>query len=288
MKKILLYQYAIAFSLLLLGCKKEVQDPHPIVDVIFTTNIDGYSVKFDNTTKGGVSYKWDFGDGATSTEQSPTHTYAAKGKFVPTLYVTTSSGEIVEGSTVLRISKTSPVKLNDNSFADWANVNTVTFTSGNTTNPIRFAKFDYDATSVYFYVESKRTIANNDILDIYIDTDGLPSGYDLSGYFPGAGVDALIEGQLLAGSDSWGDFMYYKGPGWNWDVVSVAGVYTIGTLKEEGGLMKFEGKLDRTKIKGLTGTAMKLGIVFNKNDWSAEVGYLPDVGSPAISIDMSE
>ena len=286
--KLIIVHCAVAALLLVMGCKKEVQDPHPAVDVIFTTTIDGYAVTFNNTTQGDNSYKWDFGDGQTSTEKSPTHTYASKGKFVPTLYVTTASGQVVEGSAVLRISKTSPVKLDDNSFTDWANVNTVTYTSANAANPIRFAKFDYDATSVYFYVESKRTIADNDILDIYIDADGLPTGYDLSGYFPGAGVDALVEGQLLAGADSWGDFMYYKGPGWTWDVVSVPGVYTIGTLKEEGGLMKFEGKLDRTKIKGLMGTSMKLGIIFNKSDWSAEVGYLPDAGSPAIVIDMSE
>lgn len=275
---------------LLFGCKKEVQDPHPAIDVIYTVAIDGFDVTFNNTTEGGTSYQWDFGDGATSTEKSPTHTYANKGKFVVTLSVTAANGKVEEGSTVVHIAKTSPVKLDDNSFADWDDVSTVVWESQDPSNPLQMAKFDYDATSVYFYVESKRTLADDDILDIYLDTDGQPTGYDLSGYFPGAGIEALIEGQVLDPTDPWADFFYYSGDGssWDWSDASIPGAYVIGTLKQEGGLLKFEGKFDRTKIKKLTGKLMKLGFVFNKNDWSAEVGYLPDLNSPAITIDMSE
>lgn len=286
--KLFTYQWAIVFALLLFGCKKEVQDPHPLIDVVFTTTIDGYDVTFNNTTQGGTSYKWDFGDGETSSDKSPTHTYASKGKFVPTLYVTTANGAVVEGSTVLRISKTSPVKLDDNSFADWADVSTIVFTSANQTNPIRSAKFDYDATAIYFYAEARSPVTINSILDIYIDADGLPSGYDLSDYFPGGGIDVLVEGQLLAGADSWSSIFYHGGgSGWNWNEVTISEAYKIGTVKEEGGLLKFEGKLDRTKLRGLTGTLAKLGIIFSDEGWS-EIGFLPDKGSPAIVIDMSE
>lgn len=282
---IVIFLAAMSFE----GCKKEVQDPHPEIDVNYTTEIDGYKVTFTNKTVGGVSYKWDFGDGAISTEQSPVHTYGSKGKFVPTLYVTTQSGKILEGSTVLRISKTSPVKLNDNSFDDWATVTKNNYTMTAAGNAVKKAKFDYDATSVYFYVEMQRKLADNDIFDMYLDTDGLPTGYDIAGYFTGAGIDALIEGQILGGADAWADVYYYKGPGWAWDgPMAITGAYQIGTVKEEGGLLKFEGKFDRTKLKGLTGTAMKLGFIVTKNDWSAEVGYLPDAHSPAVFIDMSE
>ena len=281
--------FAILAALFLFGCKKAVQYPHPEIDVVFTTTIDGYDVTFNNTTEGGVSYRWDFGDGKTSTEKSPTHTYEGKGKFVPTLYVTTSGGAVLEGSTVLRISKTSPVKLGDNSFEDWDDVSTAVFTSADESNAIRFAKFDYDATSVYFYVESRRTLADADILDIYIDADNAPSGYDLSYIFPGLGVEALIEGPIL---DRTTPVLFYYRPAATWDemwvVQSITGYIEMGTIKEEGGLLKFEGKLDRTKLRGLTGTSMKLGTIFNKNDWSEEVGYIPDSSSPGIVINMSE
>lgn len=282
--------YLIGLFILMAGCRKAVQDPHPALDVIYTVTIDGFDVTFNNTTEGGTAYDWDFGDGSTSTEKSPEHTYANKGKFVVTLSVTAANGKVEEGSTVIHIAKTSPVKLDDQSFDDWENVSTVVWNSQNPANPIRTAKFDYDATSVYFYVESKRTLDDNDILDVYIDADGQPTGYDLSGYFPGAGADALIEGQVLDPTAPWYDFFYYTGDGssWDWSDVSNAGAIVIGTLKQEGGLLKFEGKLDRAKIRKLTGKLMKLGIVFNKNDWSTEVGYLPDQNSPAITIDMSE
>ena len=39
----------------------------------------------DETTGGATSWKWDFGDGATSTEQHPMHAYAKPGEYVITL-----------------------------------------------------------------------------------------------------------------------------------------------------------------------------------------------------------
>ncbi len=38
-------------------------------------------VKFINKSENAVSYSWDFGDGETSTEENPTHTYAEKGEY---------------------------------------------------------------------------------------------------------------------------------------------------------------------------------------------------------------
>ncbi len=37
------------------------------------------TIKFNNTSKNANSYKWDFGDGTSSTETSPTHTYVSIG-----------------------------------------------------------------------------------------------------------------------------------------------------------------------------------------------------------------
>lgn len=49
-------------------------------------------VVFTNTTTNGVDYLWNFGDGTTSTQVNPTHTYTRFGNFNVTLVVTNNNG----------------------------------------------------------------------------------------------------------------------------------------------------------------------------------------------------
>lgn len=51
-----------------------------------------YSVNFSNNTTGAVGYAWDFGDGNTSTNADPTHTYNSYGTFHVVLTTTGSNG----------------------------------------------------------------------------------------------------------------------------------------------------------------------------------------------------
>lgn len=53
-----------------------------------------WPVTFTNTSTGPgtLTYLWDFGDGATSTQQNVTHTYASKGTYSVSLSVSSSSG----------------------------------------------------------------------------------------------------------------------------------------------------------------------------------------------------
>jgi hypothetical protein len=50
-------------------------------------------VAFEDESVGATSWKWDFGDGTTSTEQHPVHQYAKGGAFVVALYVEGPAGE---------------------------------------------------------------------------------------------------------------------------------------------------------------------------------------------------
>jgi PKD repeat protein len=58
----------------------------------FNPLVSGEAVQFINTSLFGTSFFWDFGDGSTSTDISPIHTYAAPGDYLVTLTVTNDCG----------------------------------------------------------------------------------------------------------------------------------------------------------------------------------------------------
>lgn len=76
-------------------------------DLLIRANITGYPcavsagysytdsanvVTFNNTSQGGTSFLWDFGDGNTSTSPSPTHSYATIGTYTVCLTTTSPCG----------------------------------------------------------------------------------------------------------------------------------------------------------------------------------------------------
>lgn len=58
----------------------------------FTLDWNGLTVTCTNTSTGATSYLWDFGDGQTSTEANPVHTYANGGIFTLSLTATNTNG----------------------------------------------------------------------------------------------------------------------------------------------------------------------------------------------------
>lgn len=82
---------ALAAGALMAGCvDKEIDEsffPNPDVDFTYEVDGDEYhydfyvvsTVKFNNTSTASGNFTWDFGDGTTSTEVSPTHKYESAG-----------------------------------------------------------------------------------------------------------------------------------------------------------------------------------------------------------------
>ncbi len=58
----------------------------------FDYTIDGLTVTFVNMSSGGGGFLWDFGDGNTSIEDNPVHTYATDGNYTVTLTMTNACG----------------------------------------------------------------------------------------------------------------------------------------------------------------------------------------------------
>ena len=86
-----------------------VLQPGAKVEAIFSFTYsgpfnNGQEVCFVNSSTGTITkYEWDFGDGSTSTDQAPCHTYAAEGNYTATLKVTGEGGEISTGSRIVAI-----------------------------------------------------------------------------------------------------------------------------------------------------------------------------------------
>lgn len=272
---------------LLLGSCKDDDQVLPVTDVVYELAVNGNEVTFTNKTEAS-SFAWDFGDGTTSTEESPVHVYPGKGKYVATLVATVTGGATAEGSTVIRISKTSPVKLEDNSLDDWNTVTANVITSGTGGGTFRTVKYDYDGNYVYIYVEMVSKRANADIFDLYMDTDNDAGTGLLTSAFPDGGYDVLLEGSLLTTGL---DVFYHKGAqtDFSFDQQSISDFLKVGTVTESAnGLLKFEFRLARGKLKGLMGQALRIGMTATKNDWSVTLGSAPDEGASGFLIPMAD
>ena len=82
------------------GCKdsltiqKIVHIRPPIADFTVPVNcIDKLTRSFTDRSRGATTWKWDFGDGQTSTTQNPVHTYAQPGNYTVRLTVTNGTCE---------------------------------------------------------------------------------------------------------------------------------------------------------------------------------------------------
>jgi PKD repeat protein len=283
LKTYILLLCAAMISVVSGSCKKD--ETPAKADLLYEVVVDGNQVRFTVMTEGVSSYNWDFGDGQTSTEANPTHVYPGKGKYVPTLTAMVS-GQSVESSTVLRISKASPVKLDDKSLADWEAVTTNVVPLGAAKGIVKMIKYDYDGNYIYMYGELNSTKANGDIFDFYIDADNDgTTGYSS---FAGGGYEVLLEGQLLVGNM---DIYYHAGSQTDfggYTPQSISEATQVGTIVQDGPVVKFEIRLARGKLKGLTGTAARIGIIVTKSDWSATIGTAPDDNTAGFLLDMND
>src|SRR5690606_20257640 len=101
------------FQFVVTNCSKAVVADIPQFSGEFNTYIvdcTDKTVKFINQSSGGFDYLWEFGDGSTSTDFEPTHTYADTGTYIAKLVV--NRGSTCPDS-ISRFVKIYPIHLSD-------------------------------------------------------------------------------------------------------------------------------------------------------------------------------
>jgi len=103
----------IFFASIISGCIIENPEPAPVASFSFSGN-DNFapcSVSFTNQSQNAELYAWDFGDGNSSDEESPTHIFTNGGNFNVKLTVKNSDGVSNESSKIVAVLN-QPTKLN--------------------------------------------------------------------------------------------------------------------------------------------------------------------------------
>jgi len=92
---------SIFVMVVLAGCAEDSDDPTTVDFTVSPTwGQAALPVAFSDESVVGsdgiISYLWDFGDGAVSTEKDPDHLYSRPGRYTVTLTVSTTAGELVK------------------------------------------------------------------------------------------------------------------------------------------------------------------------------------------------
>lgn len=87
----------IVLSLLLANCSDD-EPAAPLADFQFL--VEGTQVTFNGTVANADSITWDFGDGASSTEEDPVYAYSETGTFTVTMTVKGNNGSFSETKNV--------------------------------------------------------------------------------------------------------------------------------------------------------------------------------------------
>lgn len=78
--------------------------PSSMPSASFNVTKDGSMVTLTNTSSNATSYSWDFGDGNSSSEESPVHVYASEGEYTITLTANDDMGQSDMASQIVVIS----------------------------------------------------------------------------------------------------------------------------------------------------------------------------------------
>ncbi|MFK7947986.1 MAG: PKD domain-containing protein [Saprospiraceae bacterium] len=247
---------------------------------------------FNVTATGGsapYTYDWDFGDGNTSTVQSPTHTYAQSGTYYACVTVTDVNGCITTDCQLVNAFTNTPCTTSFTSSASAMNPNTYTFTSANAGNNNVIYFWDFGdggsdssglGTTTYTYTQAGTYLAC--LFEIDIITGCIATYCDTVIIGGGAACQAFITYNNNIGSlvvDFFGSTTTNNNPvTYAWDfgdgntstVQSPTHTYqTVAT-----GPVTFNVTLTTTDANGCTAVATETVLIFGGTGNGSIMGYM--------------
>lgn len=289
MKKTLFVALVATVALLATSCKK-TEAPK----AAFSWENDGLVVSFSNLSKNADSYKWEFGDGQTSTETSPKHTYAAFGEYTVVLTVTGQGGTTSYTEAISL--KAAAIKI-DGDFAEWdayiaskkaayteALDESVTY---NTEAIKKFAAY-LDGENIYFMMVCKSDPEEVMPLDMYFGVQGeLEDASPCTHLWSPMYCDYLLEfgkGDTFEKDETkfdWYDWQYstffafdhVKG-GWSFSQLAQNVCDLSKKVLIDGGLMQVEGKVSLANFQLKSKNYIYISCNTSNSDWG-ESGAAP-------------
>lgn len=304
MKKIFLFASLLAMvAVLATSCKDKVQAP----SARFGYAVNDLTVTFTNLSKDAETYAWDFGDGATSTEKDPVHTYADFGDYTVKLVAKNSAGEAKYEEEINLVQRAIAI---DGNFADWAAFSDTQIAHCVVTENAKHehlydAKFARDAEYIYFYLEFNAAqdvfiqkiyddtwttvIGTEEVegyycqqFDFYLNCGDETTGGNSNWLWVDAAADVCIEGSWMdqfegATVHTWPEDSYLADD-WLWVDNGIPGTTTcceVQTLANSH--YAVEGKIMIGMLPGvsLPLETLKIGVFASDAAW-AEEGILPE------------
>ena len=280
---------AVAFIALTSCVHKGDLEIEPVPDIAFDYTSEGLTLTFTSQVEGTSNISWNIigQDGATGTGETFTYTFPQPGNYWVQMTGTYGGREQVFSGKIL-VAKPSVVKLDDESFEDWDNVNYSDFmlvaTAAEGGANVGSGKIYYDSNYFYFYVDVETSLpsanAEQMILTMSIDADnnaatGLANG--------SMGVEWLLEGNFWAGG--WASW-YDSSSGENVEDATKADSYILGTYLAENDRMQLEFAMSRKDFE-MTGSSITMSMKFYNEDWNNAILITCD-GKDAFPVAMDK
>ena len=189
-----------------------------------TTVLINEDIQFTDSTLGNPStWRWEFGDGITSDEQNPVHTYYEEGSYTVSLFVSNSSGsDSITKTDYITVHKR-PIALFTASSTNLAVGEIITFTDQSLNNPTSWL-WDFgngdtstDQNPTYAYNEVGTYTIALTVSNEYGDNTNTKSGYITIGRAPDAEFSATPTEITEVMNVEFTDESLNTPTSWNWD-----------------------------------------------------------------------